>query len=256
MYLTLLCAASLLGIVSPAPLSAPASNQVFALGAANHPTDINDGAGAGSDIYRTYSGDGSASAGWPEMAQWVSFEDMFNANKNFMRVSCVNLGSDNGPDNSDEEIDQIWDAVQSASSQTNVDHRFILAILLQESNGCVRVRTTDNGVPNPGLMQAHNGGFSCNTNGNIQTPCPASEITGMVLDGTAGTLTGDGLAGILNQGAGKDAKAYYRTARQYNTGSIAESGNLDEGGYSTSCYASDIANRLTGWVWAVSNCAL
>ncbi|KIW93902.1 uncharacterized protein Z519_05217 [Cladophialophora bantiana CBS 173.52] len=256
MRLIHLCAASLLGLVGPAPLSARASNQVFALGAANHPTDINDGAGAGSDMYRTYSGDGSASAGWPEMAQWVSFEDMFNANKTFKQVSCVNLGSDNGPDNSDEEIGQIWDAVQSASSQINVNHCFILAILLQESNGCVRFRTTDNGVPNPGLTQAHNGGFSCSSNGNIQTPCPASEITGMVLGGTAGTLSGDGLAGILSQVGGKDAKAYYRTARQYNTGSIAESGNLDEGGYSTRCYASDIANRLTGWVWAESDCAL
>ncbi|OAP59427.1 hypothetical protein AYL99_06725 [Fonsecaea erecta] len=183
-------------------------------------------------------------------------EIMFAVNRNFMRVSCVNLGPDNGPDNSDEEINQIWDAVQTASSQTNVDHRFILAILLQESNGCVRVRTTDNGVPNPGLMQAHGGSFSCNTNGNTQTPCPASEIAGMVLDGIAGTLSGDGLAGILNQVGGQDARTYYRAARQYNTGSIAGNGDLDEGGYSTNCYASDIANRLTGWVWAGSSCSL
>jgi hypothetical protein len=31
---------------------------------------------------------------------------------------------------------------------------------------------------------------------------------------------------------------------------------LDEGGHSTNCYASDVANRLTGWVWAESTCSL
>jgi hypothetical protein len=80
----------------------------------------------------------------------------------------------------------------------------------------------------------------------------------MIFDGVGGTSTGDGLAEILNQLAvsGDDAQAYYRAARRYNTGSIAEDGNLDEGGHSTNCYASDVANRLTGWVWAESACSL
>ena len=174
-----------------------------------------------------------------------------------MRTSCINLGSDNGAADSDEEIGHIWNAVQYVSYLTNVDHRFILAVLLQESNGCVRVRTTNNGVPNPGLMQAHDGPSSCNMNGKIQTPCPPAEIFGMVFDGVGGTSTGDGLAGILNSLAeDKDAQAYYRAARQYNTGSIAADGNLDEGGHSTNCYASDIANRLTGWAWAPKTCHL
>ncbi|KAJ9610845.1 hypothetical protein H2200_005622 [Cladophialophora chaetospira] len=232
-------------------------HQVFSLGAANDPSDIQDGIGPGTDSYTTFSGDGSAGAGWPSMAQWASFEDMFNANKGIMRVSCVNLGNENGPNDTEDEIGKVWDAVQLAAQMSNVDHRFILAVLLQESKGCVRVRTTNNGVSNPGLMQSHNGGFSCNTEGNIQTPCPASQIFGMVADGVGGTSTGDGLAGILNQLANSnDAQAYYRAARQYNTGWIAQDGNLNEGGDSTNCYASDVANRLTGWVWAASNCSL
>src|SRR5882757_2766007 len=81
----------------------------------------------------------------------------FNANKAIMRVSCINLGADNGPDNSDEEIGQIWNAIQAASYQTQVDHRFISAILMQGSKGCVRVRTTNNGVTNPGFLQTHDG---------------------------------------------------------------------------------------------------
>jgi hypothetical protein len=174
-----------------------------------------------------------------------------------MRASCVNLGSGNGPDDSEEEIGHVWNAIQYVAYITNVDHRFILAVLLQESNGCVRVRTTNNGVPNPGLMQAHNGASSCNMNGKLQTPCPPAEIFGMVFDGVSGTPTGDGLAGILNQLAVDDnAQVYYRAARQYNSGSIAANGNLNGGGHSTNCYASDVANRLMGWVWAEKTCHL
>jgi hypothetical protein len=172
-----------------------------------------------------------------------------------MRASCVNLGPDCGANNSEEEIGQIWNAIQSAAYQTKVDHRFILAILLQESKGCVRVRTTSNPVNNPGLMQAHDGFFSCNVNGVIQTPCPDFQIFGMVSDGVGGTASGDGLAGTLNMVGGADAQAHYRAARRYNSGSIAADGNLQEGGTSTDCYASDVANRLTGWVWAPSSCS-
>lgn len=173
-----------------------------------------------------------------------------------MRFSCGNLGPANGPDNSEEEIGQIWNAVQLASYYTRVDHRFILAILLQESKGCVRVRTTANPIPNPGLMQAHDGAYSCNIDGELLTPCPPSQIFGMVLDGAGGTTTGDGLAGILNDLGDNNSQAYYRAARQYNSGSIAPDGCLDEGGQSTDCYASDVANRLMGWVWAASTCSL
>lgn len=44
-------------------------------------------------------------------------------------------------------------------------------------------------------------------------------------------------------------------ARLYNSGSIAPGGDLGAGG-STHCYASDIANRLTGWVHAAHACCL
>jgi hypothetical protein len=53
---------------------------------------------------------------------------------------------------------------------------------------------------------------------------------------------------------GNDAD-FYRAARIYNSGSIASSGQLQDG-IATHCYASDIANRLTGWVWAPHGCTL
>jgi hypothetical protein len=98
----------------------------------------NDGIGAGQDRYITYYGDGSETAGWPKKESWVSFEQMFNANKAIMFSSCGWNGwgaNDNGG-----EVGAIYDAIQQIAIETSVDHRFILAIIIQESGGCVRVR--------------------------------------------------------------------------------------------------------------------
>jgi hypothetical protein len=97
-------------------------------------------------------------------------------------------------------------------------------------------------------------------------PCPASEIYGMLQDGVGGTDAGDGLAGIMDElsngtatngmdfgNATSVTQLYYRAARMYNSGSIDPSGILELGG-STHCYASDVANRLMGWVFAESTC--
>jgi hypothetical protein len=104
----------------------------------------------------------------------------------------------------------------------------------------VRVPTTDYGVVNPGLMQTHDGPGTCNSNGDVQEPCPDDTIFQMVSDGTAGTPSGDGLANCINEsGWGTDAD-FYRAARIYNSGSIDPSGEL-QAGVATHCYASDIA---------------
>ena len=146
-------------------------------GAAVSSINNQDGIGAGSDTYKTYSGDGSLQAGWPTKAQWVSFEDMFNNNKPAMFSSCGNNGwgaNDSGP-----EVGDIYNAIQSAATATKVDHRFILAVIMQESGGCVRVPTSNYGVRNPGLMQDHNGDGTCHSDitGQIQNPCPTSEVS-------------------------------------------------------------------------------
>ncbi|KJX93021.1 muramidase like protein [Zymoseptoria brevis] len=172
---------------------------------------------------------------------------MFDNYKATMFTSCSQWSV---PKNSGEEVGDIWNAIQQVSGETGVDHRFILAIVMQESGGCVRVPGTDNGVRNPGLLQDHDGAATCNENG-VTTPCSQETITQMIRVGVAGTAAGDGLAQCINnaieQFHDEDAKAYYRAARNYNSGSVADSGTLEEG-IATHRYASDIANRLTGWV--------
>jgi hypothetical protein len=131
---------------------------------------------------------------------------------------------------------------------------FILAIMMQESKGCVRAPTTAWGHANPGLMQSAEGKGSCNPDGNPISPCPATEIRQMIHDGT----NGDGLETTLTQcvadaGTTDDSK-WYKAARLYNAGRITDN-NLGIG--PTPCYASDIANRLTSpFNWSVCDNAV
>ncbi|KAM7213041.1 hypothetical protein V8F06_011595 [Rhypophila decipiens] len=198
----------------------------------------NNGGGSGCNK-RTFVGDGSTGAGWPAESQWASFDTIWNANLHNLGISCTWMGQAN---NSPTEIAQLRSAVLSISQQSGVDARFILAVIMQESNGCVRVHTTNNGVTNPGLMQDHNGSFSCYG----VNPCPESSIIGMIRSGTMGTAHGEGLQQILNRIGGSGAQKTYRAARVYNSGSIHSSGDLSHPNGATGSYASDIANRLTG----------
>jgi hypothetical protein len=50
------------------------------------------------------------------------------------------------------------------------------------------------------------------------------------------------------------AQAYYYAARLYNSGDIVNTSDLGNADGATNCYVSDIANRLTGWVWATTKC--
>jgi len=165
-----------------------------------------------------------------------------------MKSSCSQF---NVPNNSDDEIAAIQDGIKTAAAASKIDNRYILAVIMQESGGCVRVPTTNYGVRNPGLMQDHDGKATCNE-GGVKTPCPKDTIVGMITDGT-GTTNQGGLMQLLAQVKLSDASQYYKAARMYNSGSIDPSGNLGKG-IATHCYATDVANRLLGWAGNGSGC--
>ncbi|TEY40352.1 hypothetical protein BOTCAL_0436g00020 [Botryotinia calthae] len=201
--------------------------------------------------YTVYSGDGDITVGWPTQSDWIaSFDTMFDNQNSVLKASCTQFGVDN---NSDDEISDLKSAISEVAETTGIDSRFILAIVMQESNGCVRAPTTVYSISNPGLMQSHEGSGSCNSGSFVQNPCPKSEIVQMITDGTAGTSSGDGLAQCLTESGATDVSKYYKAARIYNSGSIDSSGNLGDG-VATHCYATDVANRLTGWFSGTSSC--
>jgi hypothetical protein len=117
-----------------------------------------------SDTYTYYTGDGSVADGWPAESDWGSFSDLWNANVPLMQQSCGWNGW--GDDDSSTEIDDINTAILQLAGSAGVDERFILAIMMQESEGCVRVpttKTTESSTPG-----------SCNP---TTAPAPALELT-------------------------------------------------------------------------------
>ena len=83
---------------------------------------------------------------------------------------------------------------------------------------------------------------------SFDSKAPVPSILQMIRDGTQGTTYGNGLVQAINRYGN-----VYDAARIYNSGSIPADGNLSGGG-ATSCYVSDIANRLTGWANAPHGC--
>ena len=240
LFTTFTCALLAAGSLPGLALAAPVPNKV-------------DVAKRTTNTYSTtYTGNGATSEGWPAQSSWWdTVDDMFNANNGIMKTGCAQF---NVPNNSDGEIADVLTGIKSVAASTGVDARFILAIVLQESNGCVRAPTTSLGVRNPGLLQSHNGAGTCNEAGSISNPCPQSSITQQIQDGVGGTSSGDGLVQCIAKSPGKGSVTqYYDAARIYNSGSIDASGNLGAG-IATHCYASDIANRLTGWSSGPSTC--
>ena len=160
-----------------------------------------DGSGAGRDVYTYYQGDAS---NFPPKQRWMSFDKMWSANLNTFKNSCGWL--DEGSNNSLEVIQDIYDAIQDRANASLVDHRFILATILQESNGCVHVgvTTSSGGVRNPGLMQSHNGHV-------YEGKHSRKSIFNMIQDGTQGTKAGDGLVQNLNAFGN-----VYKAMRGYN----------------------------------------
>lgn len=208
---------------------------------------VNAGLG---NTYKMYMGNGSPSSGWPDEGQWISFENAWLANIDTIRISCGQFGQENP---SDQEIIDTKSAIEEVSNESAMDVRFVFAIMMQESKGCVRVPTTAWSHENPGLFQSFQGTGTCNANGSGIVPCPASMIKQMVSDGVSGTTSGPGLRQNLEQSSATGSQKYYEAARIYNAGSIPDDGDLGAPG-ATQCYCSDVANRLTGWTTAESHC--
>lgn len=217
--------------------------------------------------YTAYYGNGSVAQGWPSLAKWLDFDSLyvsvpkhcladslrFASNAPHIKSSC---SLNNVSNVSDGELQALRRSIEALAGANDIDDRFILATVMQESSGCVRSCTTsyDGSILNTGLMQSHNGLGTCNDNRcsaatfdptMVKEPCLENDIAQMIEDGTLGTATGDGLQQLLEGQDRNDESTWYRAARMYNGGSVDASGDLEKG-CCTKSYASDIANRLTG----------
>lgn len=162
--------------------------------------------------------------------------------------------------NSPQETEQLFDAIEHVAQLVLLDRRFILAVLLEETNGCVRMHTDygADGVRSVGLMRSRGGMGMCNSGAlgaprHVLEPCPERQIQRMVFEGVGGLGDRhgyDGLLGMMKRaetGTGTAAD-FYRGAWLYNRGPEASLENLEDGSKTPGSYASNVANRLTGWV--------
>lgn len=78
--------------------------------------------------YICYSG---SSDKYPDSSQWMSFDQMFDVNINNIRNGCRNLGVQS-EDVSDSQISMIRNAIVDEARHSNVDSRWIMAIMMQE----------------------------------------------------------------------------------------------------------------------------
>ncbi|EMF09876.1 uncharacterized protein SEPMUDRAFT_9925, partial [Sphaerulina musiva SO2202] len=173
--------------------------------------------------YIRYSGPAS---NFPDPQTWAKYELLWEQNRQLM-----------GLHNSESEIEHIRNAIEIVSKDSGVDARVIVCVIVQESGGDVRVRTTNNGVRNPGLMQSHNGV-------EFNPSDPQGSILQMIRDGTQGVAGPDGGEG-LQQCYEAEEKNWYRAFRRYNSGSVNQK-ELNDGKGATEGYVRDVANRLMG----------
>ena len=193
---------------------------------------------SGPDAHDSYKCYGNTADTMPSKDKWASWDSLWEGNQKLLKTACSNLGQ--GTDNTEEQNKWIGDAIQKVAKDTMVDARFILAIVMQESHGCVNVGATNNGVSNPGLMQSHNGESFC---GSDKSPEEQQKsIEQMVRDGVQGTSDGAGLI----QGIDKYGDIF-AAARKYNSGSC-DPFNLNNAFTSTKSYVQSVANRMTGYV--------
>jgi hypothetical protein len=186
-------------------------------------------------------------AHWPAVSEWVDFNTLWQRNEPYIARSCEQFGVEN---NSPQETAHIRSSLINEARETGLDLVFLAAIGLQESGLCVRAPTTRYAHANPGIFQTHDGAGTCHPEGGSPiSPCPPETIALMVNEGANGTRKGDGLKQLYDAATGTGAAKYYRTARAYNSGTAEV---IMEAGGATHSYVADVANRVSGNVFARS----
>lgn len=198
---------------------------VYSSDTISQPTIVKTSSTSGNDYSqpiasKQYSGPAS---NFPLQSSWLTFDDLWNRNK----AVCEK--------NPDGEASIIHDDILKVATESGVDARIILAVILQESTCLLALAQTQGPIANSGLMQAHNG-VSYTGRGSILQ---------MIQDGTNGTYNrpngGDGLKQVINK------YQVYGGLRAYNSGDRGLNiSDLSSASTGKPSYVSDIANRLTG----------
>ena len=186
------------------------------------------------DGYIPYSGPAS---NFPDMSEWADYQSLWAFNSTIMHNTGLYV-----PEDVAYSVDVIDYWIPVIATESGVDERVILCIIMQESGGDVYTKTSTSPTPpyvsNTGIMQAYNGA-------SVETlkaaRLPTAVVGQMIRDGTEGT---NGLQGLWG-----NYENWYEVFRAYNSGNVDPS-DLNNGLGATNSYVSDVANRLMGHQWS------
>ncbi|KAF2440413.1 hypothetical protein P171DRAFT_100427 [Karstenula rhodostoma CBS 690.94] len=190
------------------------------------------------DPTRVYSCVGPRAEDFPGQDKWLTLDQLWAINEPV--IETVNGGSTYN--------DDLQIAIKEVASDSKVDARLILAIIMQESSGNISIHCTETTAC--GLMQ-HRGSapFSAYN--------PKISIKNMIEDGIYGTPGVPGFLSYFNCDASAPSELTwvntqlingnpYAAAHVYNTGHIDDV-NLSTDKGKSNYYAHDILSRLQGW---------
>lgn len=176
---------------------------------------------------------------YPPPSSWLPFPTLWDLNRE--TILSANAG--------DVYIQHdIHTALLTVSTESNIDARFLLALLLQETSG--RASTPCTGpTPRCGLLHSPKGSL-------FNPSHPYKSILRMLRDGVHGSARrGPGLHDLLigkPKFAGVEVGDYWSVARAYESGEVRE-GDLEwvrrvsGKGKGERGFVNDVANRVMGW---------
>ncbi len=157
--------------------------------------------------------------------------------------------------NSDIKVNDLYNTIQSAVIIIHINYRFILTVVMQESDDYVHVSTFNFNICNSDLMQDYDDIKMCNDADVVQNSCSISEINHIISENLIDISSENDLAQCINQFNINNVFAFYKAARIYNSDFIDLFKNL-EAEIITHCYSSDIVNCLTEWILTSHTCIL
>ncbi|KAE9974736.1 hypothetical protein BLS_002931 [Venturia inaequalis] len=137
-------------------------------------------------------------------------------------------------------VSKLKEPVYRAACETGVDPALIMAIIFQESHGMLNIHRTiaPDGSSSNGIMQSD----ACpSMEGRDPSTISEEEVYGMVRCGT------EHFKGNMNEPVKNPTHDPWVALRLYNSGSVALSGDLNDGNGATGHYVVQVANRLRGW---------
>lgn len=179
--------------------------------------------------YRCYAGD---LQNYPSPAEWLSWDMLWDLNREQI------LSSNRG----DTYLQHyVQESILQVARDADVDPRFILAVVMQESKGFADTECVGT-TPRCGIMHAPKGSRFDQSDARFS-------VERMIRDGVQGTAKrGPGLADLLKgrpRLANVPSGNWYALARAYNSGAVGK--YLDVVSRGQPGYVNDIANRLQGW---------